>query len=211
MGKHDLYIVGVGASAGGQIALKEFFRSIPADINAAFVVVTHLFRNFKSELPSIISRFTDLKVSRLTNKTRPEAGHVYVMPEDVIAQMQDGFLVLKPRPADNLVNSTIDTFFDSLATDKKSKAIGVILSGMGSDGSNGAVKIFENGGDVLVQDPGTTNFNSMPMATIMKDHPDYILPPQELGITLTRMLQQKNYDLQKIQPSQKRDRFAQNG
>jgi two-component system, chemotaxis family, protein-glutamate methylesterase/glutaminase len=212
MGKHDSYIVGVGASAGGQIALKEFFRSIPSDINAAFVVVTHLFRDFRTELPSILSRFTDLKVSRLADKTSPKPGHVYVMPEDVIATMQNGFIVLKPRPADNLINNTINTFFESLAIDKRSKAIGVILSGMGSDGANGAVKIFENGGDILVQDPGSTKFNSMPMATIMKDHPDFILPPQELGLKLTKMLRQKNYEPQSRQASrEEQDRFAKNG
>lgn len=211
MGKHDLHIVAVGASAGGQDALREFFAPIPPEINAAFVVVTHLHRAFRTELPKIISRFTPMKVTRLVNGTGPIAGHVYVMPEDVIATMQNGFIMLTPRPESNVINNTINTFFESLALDKKTKAIGVILSGMGSDGALGSVKIFENGGDVLVQDPGSTKFNAMPMATIMRDHPDYILPPQELGIKLTKMLTVKSYELLNREIPKNNDRLSQNG
>lgn len=191
MEKKELYIVGVGASAGGHEALKEFFTNIPTDLPAAFVVVTHLLRNYKSELASIITRFTKLKVSRLSGMTRPEAGRVYVMPEDVIAYMKDGHLVLKQRPAEQNINRSIDIFFESLAEDQRNRAIGVVLSGMGFDGSNGALRLYEKGGDVLVQEPSTTKFNSMPWATIMKDHPDYILPPKELGRKLAELIQSK--------------------
>lgn len=191
MEKKELYIVGVGASAGGQDALKEFFSNIPADLPAAFVVVTHLLRNYKSELASIITRFTKLKVSRLSGITRPEAGRVYVMPEDVVAYMKDGNLYLKPRPAEHQINKSIDIFFESLADDQRNRAIGVILSGMGFDGSNGAMRLYERGGDVLVQEPSTTKFSSMPWATIMKDHPDFILPPKELGQKLSQLIHSK--------------------
>ena len=194
MSRYNFYIVGVGASAGGQAALKEFFSGIPADTPAAFVVVTHLSRDFKSSLSDILSNFTDLKVSKIGKYTRPEPGHVYVMPEDVVAKMENGLLSLIPRPQDNIINKSINIFFESLAKEQQSKAIGIVLSGMGSDGADGALKIFLEGGDVMVQDPESTRFNSMPMATILKDHPDFILPPRELGIKLTEMIKMKTDD-----------------
>ncbi|HEY0744153.1 MAG TPA: chemotaxis protein CheB [Chryseosolibacter sp.] len=194
MSQQDFRIVGVGASAGGQDALKSFFSQIPADVNAAFVVVTHLFRDFKSALPSIISRFTSLTVSRVENRTRLQPGNVYVMPEDVLMKIDSGVLMLVPRPDNNHVNNSIDVFFESLAEDQRSNAIAVVLSGMGSDGSDGALAVFKAGGDVLVQDPGSTKFNSMPIATILKDHPDFILPPAELGAKLTKMISLKPSD-----------------
>ena len=205
MSQPDFYIVGVGASAGGQDALKQFFSQIPADANAAFVVVTHLFRSFKSALPTIISRFTSLKVSRVEDRMLLQPGHVYVMPEDVLMKIENGRLTLAPRPDNNHINNSIDVFFESLAEDQRSNAIAVVLSGMGSDGSEGALAIFKSGGDVLVQDPGSTKFNSMPMATILKDHPDYILPPAELGAKLTKMISLKAADSSKRSPSFQQD------
>lgn len=191
MSRHNFYIVGIGASAGGQEALKHFFSGIPNDIPAAFVVVTHLFREFKSALPEIVSKFTDLKVVKILNRTRPEPGNVYVMPEDVVVQMQNGFLILHARPDDDVINKSINIFFESLAEEQQSKAIGVVLSGMGSDGADGALKLFLEGGDVFVQDPESTRFNSMPVATILRDHPDFILPPRELGIKLAQLIKAK--------------------
>ncbi len=197
MSQQNLHIVGVGASAGGHDALKEFFSAIPSDIQAAFVVVTHLFRDHRSALSDIISRFTKLKVSRIANAVKPQPGHVYVMPEDVTVTIKNSRLMLTPRLSDNRVNNSIDIFFESLAIDQGKKAIGVILSGMGSDGADGALKIFQEGGDVLVQDPESTKFSSMPMATIFKDHPDFILPPKQLGIKLTLMISSKTGDRQR--------------
>jgi chemotaxis response regulator CheB len=194
MSQFNFYIVGVGASAGGQAALKEFFSAIPADTPAAFVVVTHLSRDFKSSLHDIIAGFTKLKVSKIGKYTKPEPGRVYVMPEDVVAKMENGFLTLVPRPQDNVINKSINIFFESLAKEQQSKAIGVVLSGMGNDGAEGALKIFLEGGDILVQDPASTPFNSMPVATILKDHPDFILPPKELGLKVAEMIKMKSDD-----------------
>jgi two-component system, chemotaxis family, protein-glutamate methylesterase/glutaminase len=191
MSHQDYYIVGVGASAGGQDALKDFFSGIPVNVQAAFVIVTHLLRDHKSALPHIISKFTKLPVAAIEHDTKPRPGHVYVMTEDVIATMKRGKLILNPRPGDNRINNSIDIFFESLAVDQRTKAIGVILSGMGKDGADGALKIFQEGGDVFVQDPGSTKFSSMPAATIFKDHPDFILPPRELGVKLGQMIQSK--------------------
>lgn len=184
----NFHIVAVGASAGGNEALERFFTDVPADIPAAVVVVTHLYRSFRSELARIISRYTAMNVLRIRDGMCVEPGNVYVMPENVIMSIHDGALFLKERPVDRLANNAIDIFFESLAVDQQEYAIGVILSGMGFDGSKGALKIFEHGGSVYVQDPETTAFNSMPLAAIMNDHPDFILPPEKLGKTLTSNL-----------------------
>lgn len=200
MNKNEFFIVGVGASAGGQDALKQFFSSIPPSVNAAFVVVTHLFRDYRSELPAILSRFTKLSVIRIEKNTIIVPGTVYVMPEDVVVKIQNNSLILEPRPTDQIVNKSIDIFFESLASEAGPRAIGVVLSGMGSDGANGAVKIFLGGGDILVQDPESTQFNSMPIATILKDHPDFILPPKELGAKIVDMAQHQVQPRKEIAP-----------
>jgi two-component system, chemotaxis family, protein-glutamate methylesterase/glutaminase len=187
----EFYIVGIGASAGGHDAMKDFFSTIPRETSAAFIVVTHLFRTHRSELVKIITRFTPLKVMKVTNLMKVQPGVVYVMPEDVELTIKEGILRLNPRPADNIINRSIDIFFDSMAKDLKERALGVVLSGMGTDGSQGALKLFEYGGDVLVQDPSTTAFNSMPWSTIMKDHPDHVLPPRELGKKILEMVRSK--------------------
>lgn len=187
---NDTYIVGIGASAGGHQAIREFFRCIPANFPGAIVVVTHLLRNYKSALAPIISRYTKLKVQKLDGITRPQAGHVYVLPEDVFVIINNGLLYLKPRPENN-INKAIDIFLESLAVDQKEKAIGVILSGMGNDGTRGALKLYEQGGDVLVQEPASASFDSMPVSVIAKDHPDYILPPKKLGEKLVSIVQNR--------------------
>lgn len=200
MSNNDFPIVGVGASAGGQQALRDFFSSIPPDIDAAFVVVTHLLRQHKSELASILSRFSKIPVQPVTDNLRLSPGNIYVMPEDVFVQVRHGRLRLSQRPDSNVINNSINIFFESLAKDAGPRAIGVVLSGMGSDGSEGALKIFKEGGDVLVQDPESTKFTSMPMATILKDHPDFILPPRELGTKITQMIEARTSDKPKITP-----------
>lgn len=194
----DFIIVGVGASAGGHQALKDFFSAIPAEVDAAFVVVTHLLRQHKSELASIVSRFSKIPVHPIRDNLKLSPGNIYVMPEDVFVRLHNGRLKLSLRPEDNLINNSINVFFDSLAKEAGPRAIGVVLSGMGSDGSDGALKIFMEGGDVLVQDPESTKFNSMPMATILKDHPDFILPPRELGTKITQMIEAKTSEKPKI-------------
>jgi chemotaxis response regulator CheB len=187
----DLYVVGIGASAGGQEALQKFFSSLAPDLPAAYVVVTHLLRNHESHLHKILARYTSMQVKRIQGMTVLERGVVYVMPEDVEAKFSREHLYLRPR-GDGHLNKAIDTFLESLAISFQQRAVGIILSGMGSDGSEGAVKIFEQGGSVLVQAPDTTKFNSMPWAAIMKDHPDYVLPPDQLAVALYKLIRKKD-------------------
>jgi len=197
MQQESFFVVGVGASAGGQLALNDFFSAIPTDVNAAFVVITHLLRTHKTELPRIVSRFTSLPVERIRTGTRLERGHVYVMPENVEVTLNGETLYLHHRPSEKIVNTAIDVFFESLATNYGHRAIGVILSGLGTDGSNGAVHIFNHGGEVLIQDPSSTIFSGMPIAAILKDHPYKILSPRQLGESLVKRLSGETEDVQR--------------
>jgi two-component system chemotaxis response regulator CheB len=176
----DIYIIGLGASAGGQSALEEFFEHIPADFPAAFVVLTHIPRAYHSELPSILARHTALSVTRMMAQEFPERGHIYVLPENAKATVNHGKLFVAPRQEDEIINTVVDDFFCSLAMDQRDRAIGVIFSGMGSDGAKGALTIHNHGGIVLVQDPSSTDFKYMPTAAIELDHPAAILAPASL-------------------------------
>ena len=189
--RYPIYIAAIGASAGGQHSIKEFFESIPSDLPVGFVIVTHLFRDHKSQLSSIVARYTDMQVHAVNGIMRVEAGHVYVMPEDVLMEIRNGFLYLRARPPHELINNSIDVFFESLAKDQKERAVGIILSGMGTDGSKGAIKLFEHGGIVLVQEPNSTEFNGMPWSAVLNDHPDYVLPPRQLGEKLVNIVKAK--------------------
>jgi two-component system, chemotaxis family, protein-glutamate methylesterase/glutaminase len=191
MGKQSFYVAGLGASAGGHQALKEFFQHIPNDPGIAFCVVTHLLRAHNSILDKILSRYTSLKVCRMQHLQPVKPNHVYVMPEGVKAYIHEGFLVLRPRHIDEKVNKTVDEFFYSLAEDQGNKAIGIVFSGMGDDGADGAQVIHDHGGTVLVQEPDSTPFKSMPESVIKRDHPEKILSPSMLAKNLVAHIAQK--------------------
>jgi len=183
------YIVGIGSSAGGHRALEEFFHDIPAGLPASFVVVTHLLRDHRSMLKEIMEKYVVMPVERIHGIVVPEAGHVYVMPEDVLLEIRQGILYLTPRPENYVWNQAINVFFTSLAQDQHEHAIGVILSGMGTDGATGSLMLYRHGGEVWVQEPASAQYDSMPKATIRTDHPNLVLPPRELGHRLATMLQ----------------------
>src|SRR5262245_32449804 len=108
------YIVGIGASAGGHQALKELFENIPPGLPAAFVVVTHLIRDRRSMLAEIMANYVVMPVERIHGIVVPEAGQVYVMPENVLLEIRQGILYLTPRPEDYVWNQAINVFFASL-------------------------------------------------------------------------------------------------
>jgi chemotaxis response regulator CheB len=177
MQKGSFYIAGLGASAGGQAALEEFFEQMPPDTGVAFVVVTHLLRGHRSILDKILQRSSALPVQRMKGYDIVQPDRVYVLPEDAKVYIKNGCLILKPRGEEENGNKTIDLFFHSLAEDQREKAIGIVFSGMGTDGSKGVQTIHEFGGKVFVQEPHSTLFSSMPDAAIRRDSPDKILKP----------------------------------
>jgi len=176
---NDFYLVGVGASAGGLAAFGELLSNIPKDAGMAFVVIQHLLPGTKSRLSEILSGKTLLPVTEVDEDTLIEANHVYVIPSDKNIIVEDNTLKLLPRKHSGL-NLPIDIFFDSLAKYKKSNAIGLVLSGTGSDGTLGMKVIQQAGGITFVQDK-TAEFLAMPQSVIAAGVASYILNPTQMA------------------------------
>ncbi|HZI23515.1 MAG TPA: chemotaxis protein CheB, partial [Chryseolinea sp.] len=186
---NDFFIVGIGASAGGEACLYDFFSNMPLNVNASFIVIRHLKRDFQSQMKFLLSRHTQLPIYTIRNGEEIKPHAIYLMPENTTTRVKDNHLILKGRPAHDNVNHAIDEFLVSLAHEVKEKAIGIILSGMGTDGTNGANAIEEHGGIVMVQDPKSAKFDSMPNSVIANDFPDYILHAKDMGRHLSEYIQ----------------------
>jgi chemotaxis response regulator CheB len=184
----EFYVVGLGASAGGHQSLKEFFLNLPEQPGAAFVVVTHLLRNHFSILDQMISKFTGMRVVRIAGGEQILPNHVYVMPEKVKVEIRSNRFILRSRLSEEVVNKTIDTFFHSLGKEMGRRAVGIVFSGMGSDGYEGVQTIHKHGGIVLVQDPHSAEFKGMPETIINRNSPDAVLPPSELASGLMSLI-----------------------
>ncbi|MHA4896092.1 chemotaxis protein CheB [Pedobacter sp. PWIIR3] len=174
------YTLGIGASAGGQLALSEFFDHLAPDIKIAIVVVTHLMRERRSILDKILAKHTTVPIKRVDNDMQLEPGCIYILPENTTMIVEDGWLKVHTRDQ-QIENKSVDIFFESMANDFKEKAIGIILSGGGKDGLKGALRIRETGGLVFVQDLQTATVTGMPSSIIDFDHPTAILNPSELA------------------------------
>jgi two-component system CheB/CheR fusion protein len=182
-------IVGVGASAGGLEALEQLFMKMPEDCGFAFVVIQHLSPDHKGMLGELLQRVTKMSVYTVTDKMKVNPNSIYVIPSNKSMTIQNGELhIFKPIEKHGL-RLPIDLFFRSLADDQKDHSIGIILSGMGSDGSMGLKAIKEKAGIVLVQDPSNAKFESMPRSAIDAVVVDIVAPvgklPEKL-IALTR-------------------------
>ena len=184
----DFKIVGFGLSAGGMSPLLEILEHLPPDLNAALVVMMHLPKNAPSKMFQILRQKTTLEVVAVSTVELVEAGKLYVMEAGKDLRLHQGFLEVSERNPDEKINKTINSFFRSLAEDAGSRGIGVILSGAGYDGLEGAKEIEDAKGIVIVQDPATAQFPLMPKNLIANDHPDYVLTPLDIANKLTEQL-----------------------
>ncbi|HEU0111287.1 MAG TPA: chemotaxis protein CheB [Flavisolibacter sp.] len=175
---HDHYIVAIGASAGGLEAIHEFFDNMPSNGNLSFVIIQHLSPDYKSLLVELVSKHTNMQVNEAKHGIPAEKNHVYVIPNNKLLTISNGHLELSEKNFEKAPNTAIDTFLRSLAADQGSKAIAIILSGTGTDGSRGIQAIQDCGGMVLVQDPVTAKFDGMPNSAIATGFADYILAPE---------------------------------
>lgn len=175
----DFFIVGLGGSAGGLSAFIELLKNIPADTNLSFVIVQHLLPDSKSNLSKILAGKTNLPVKEVAQNTPIKPGQVYVIPPNKNITLKKEELQLSPRKRNGL-NLPIDKFFISLAKSRKRNAIGVILSGTGSDGTLGMRAIREAGGTTFAQDKDAT-FGAMPDSVAKAGLADYILNPQNIA------------------------------
>jgi two-component system CheB/CheR fusion protein len=177
-------IVGIGASAGGLEALEQFLTHTPADSGMAFVVVQHLDPSHKGALPELLQRHTRMKVLEVEDGMRIDPNCVYVIPPNRDMSLRQGVLHLLEPAEPRGLRLPIDSFFRSLANDLQERAIGVILSGMGSDGTLGLRAIKEKVGLALVQDPASAKYDSMPRSAIDAGVADFVAATEDLPARL---------------------------
>src|SRR3954464_12252266 len=178
------YVVGIGASAGGLEALEHFFDNVPRKTGMAFVVVQHLSPDFKSLMDELLARHTKLPILPVENGMQVEADHVYLIPPKKEMIISGGRLLLSERDRDQELTLPIDVFFRSLAQDCGARAIAVVLSGGGSDGSRGIRAVHEVGGLVVIQDVESAQFDGMPKTARDVGVADFVLPPQDMPAAL---------------------------
>jgi two-component system CheB/CheR fusion protein len=169
-------VVGVGASAGGLEAFTDLLNHLPHDTGMAFVLIQHLDPKHASHLTALLAKSTKMPVSEALGDTRIQANHVYVIPPACNLAISGGFLHTPPRP-DTGRNMPIDAFFSALAASRGSEAIGVVLSGTATDGTEGLQAIKAAGGVTLAQELATAKFESMPASAISAGVVDFVLPP----------------------------------
>ncbi len=183
-------IVGIGASAGGVEAYAELLTALAADTNMAFVLVPHLSAEHESHLVEILARHSGMPVTEVVAEIQPQPNHIYVIPRGTRLTIAHGKFHLEPRQSSDRVPMPIDYFFRSLAAQQKNRAVGVVLSGMDSDGALGLKAIKGEGGIAIVQTPESAQYPDMPKSGIAVDHVDLILPPAQIGLELARLARQ---------------------
>lgn len=159
-------IVGVGASAGGMEALHDLFDYMPVNTGFSFVIIQHLSPDYKSLMAELLSRHTKMQVWEAKDGMKIELNCIYAIPSRKVMTIKDGILQVIEKHRSKLPNDAIDVFFESLATDRKKDAVGIILSGTGTDGTRGIEAIKRNGGIVIVQEPMSAAFDGMPNSAV---------------------------------------------
>ena len=175
-----LSIIGIGASAGGLEALEAFLSNIPKNSNLAIVIIQHMDPSHKGVLVEILQRVTGMQIFQVKDRMRVKANCVYVIPPNKDMSILHGVLHLLEPVAPRGLRLPIDLFFRALAEDQQEHSIGVVLSGMGSDGTLGSRAIKEKSGAIFVQDPTSAKFGGMPHSIIENGIADIIAPADEL-------------------------------
>ncbi|HBA90209.1 MAG TPA: hypothetical protein DCZ75_20075 [Geobacter sp.] len=175
-----LYVVGIGASAGGLLALQQFFDSMPGDSGICFVIIQHLSPDFESQMDRLLSRHTSMPVQKVTEGIILKSNHVYLNTSMTQLEIRERHLFLTPVSSDQHVDLPIDVFFRSLAGSLGARAIGVVLSGTGTDGSDGIRFIERSGGLVLVQSPESAQFDAMPKSAMDTGVSHFVVSPSEM-------------------------------
>ena len=190
----SIQVVGIGASAGGIDALKEFFSGMPNDSGLAFVIIQHLDPDHVSYMASLLAKCTEMKVVQAGDEMPTDANCVYTIPPGKFLLLKNGMLHLAEPVKNDGIRLPVDFFFRSLAQDQHEKAIGVLLSGSGSDGTLGIREIRGAGGIVIVQDPKTAQFDSMAQSAVATGLVDYVLSVKQMPEVLLRYVRQPNFE-----------------
>jgi two-component system CheB/CheR fusion protein len=177
----NFYVVGIGASAGGLDAIQTLFDHVPNDTGMAFIIIQHLSPDFKSLMPELLSKHTEMPIYTAEDKQTIKPNCIYLNQRNKNLHIKGSELYLLDKGPKHNLNLPIDIFFHTLGEEYKEKAIGVILSGTGSDGSRGIRTIKEGGGTIVVQDPVSAQFDGMPNSAITTNIVDYILDPKKIA------------------------------
>ena len=183
----DFPVVGIGASAGGLQALLRFFEQMPAGNGMAFVVILHLSPEHESNLAEILQRVASMPVLQVNELTAIEVNHVYVISPTHDLEMSDGHLQLSSLTRHRGAHLSIDHFFRTLAEVHQERAVAVVLSGRGSDGAAGLVRVRELGGLTLAQDPEDAEYDAMPKAAIATGMVDFIVSVESMPQRLLKL------------------------
>jgi Chemotaxis response regulator containing a CheY-like receiver domain and a methylesterase domain len=179
--KDEFLVVGIGASAGGIGALKTFFENVKADSGNAYVVILHLSPDYDSQLATVLQHVSQIPVEQVKDKrTDVKPDHVYVIPPNRGLEITDGHLETVPMPDHTERRAPVDLFFRTLAESRGSRAVSIVLTGTGPNGSMGIKRVKEMGGIVVVQDPDEAEYQDMPRNSIATGLVDYILPVAEI-------------------------------
>ncbi len=177
---HKFPVIGLGASAGGLKALLEFFEQMPSDNGMVFVVIMHLSPKHESNAAAVLQNATRMPVTQVTETVQVQPNHVYVIPPTKDLSMHDEMLLLSDTERPRGRHVAIDLFFRTLADTHKARAVCVVLSGTGSDGTVGLTRIKEEGGVTFAQSPDEAEYDSMPRSAIATGMVDFVMPVTEM-------------------------------
>ena len=180
-------VVGIGASAGGLRAIQNFFDNLPANSGMSFVVIVHLDPDHKSQMADLVQSHTSMPVSQPNRPLKLEPNRVYIIPPDKDFSLVDGHIRMSARSTPNRSRAPIDLFFRTLAETHQSESVAIVLSGTGSDGSQGIRLVRERGGLTMAQAPEEAEFQEMPKNAIATGQVDFVLPVADLAAEAVRL------------------------
>ena len=198
--ENTLFIVGIGASAGGLDALSKLVATLPDDHRLAVIVAQHVSPDHKSKMVELLTRHATWPVMTAENEVVVQSQHVYITPPDCEITIVQGKIVIKKQHRTVHAVPSVDGFFTSLAEDQKKRAIGIILSGTGQDGTKGIAAIQLHEGYVLVQSPEEAQHQGMPDAAIQSGHVNSVLPVSEMGAQMVEYLDNQGSPTNKKTP-----------
>lgn len=184
----EFYMVGIGSSAGGIEALTLLVKNLPEDLNCCYVIAQHLSPNYKSILHEILNRESKLLVKKVTDSEKPKKNTVYVIPPNKNLVVTNKILTLQEPRKEIFTKPSINILFESIAQEYGENGIGIILSGTGTDGTQGLTSIKTSGGITFAQIPKTAKYDGMPNSAIDSGSVDYEIAPEQFGDIIKRYL-----------------------
>lgn len=189
----EFWVIGVGASAGGLEALSAFFKHLPEKPQAAFVVAQHLAPHARSMMVELLARQTNMPVLPVKDRVKLKPGMIFIVPPNFDVKVTEGELRLLKAGEETRPKPSVDLLFSSLANSHGRRAVGIILSGTGSDGSDGIRSIKEAGGFTIVQDTESAKYDGMPKSAFETGLIDAVLPPEKMAAQLFSILENKSH------------------